>query len=75
MRAVANWEVAAAKIGFQDALVDYQNLTREQYETLHDTGTAEGLEEPQEGFVIESVGTSTTAGFSDEGIEYYTIVQ
>ena len=38
-------------------------------------GTAEGLADPSEGFVIEAVGTSSTAGFSDEGIEYYAVVQ
>jgi hydroxymethylglutaryl-CoA synthase len=75
MRAVENWESAAARIGFKRALVDYQNLSRSQYENLHDTGTAEGLEDPSEGFVIEAVGTSSTAGFSDEGIEYYAIVR
>ena len=73
MRAVENWEVAAHKIGFSDALIGYQNLTREQYESLHDTGDARGLEEPLEGFVIEAVGTHSAAGFSDEGIEYYAV--
>jgi hydroxymethylglutaryl-CoA synthase len=75
MRAVENWEAAAARIGFRQSLLDYQNLSRRQYENLHDTGTAEGLEDPAEGFVIEAVGSTTTAGFSDEGIEYYRIVQ
>jgi len=75
MRAVENWEAAASRIGFRRALVDYQDLSRSQYENLHDTGTAEDLEDPTEGFIIEAVGTSTTAGFSDEGIEYYAIVR
>ena len=38
-------------------------------------GDAPGLDEPVEGFVIEAVGTSSSAGFSDEGIEYYTIAR
>jgi hypothetical protein len=42
-----------------------------QYESLHDTGNAVGLEGPEEGFVIESIGSSSNARFSDEGIEYY----
>lgn len=75
MRAVRGWEDAASRIGFRKALVDYQDLSREQYESLHDTGDAGGLHEPSEGFVIETVGTSSTAGFSDEGIEYYRVVQ
>lgn len=75
MRAVDGWEKAAAKIGFTRALVDYQDLSRDQYESLHDTGDASGLDGPSEGFVIETVGTSSTAGFSDEGIEYYRVVR
>lgn len=74
MRAVPGWQDAAARIGFRKALVDYQDLTRDQYENLHDTGNASGLNGPSEGFVIDAVGTSSTAGFSDEGIEYYRVV-
>jgi hydroxymethylglutaryl-CoA synthase len=75
MRAVRGWQDAASRIGFRKALVDYQDLSREQYESLHYTGDAGGLHGPSEGFVIETVGTSSTAGFSDEGIEYYRVVQ
>jgi hydroxymethylglutaryl-CoA synthase len=65
------WEAAAAKIGFQTALETYQDLTRAQYESLHDTGNAPGLKDPDEGFVIDAIGTSTNPQLSDEGIEYY----
>lgn len=75
MRIVEGWQDAAAKIGFEAALEPYQNLTRSQYENLHDTGTAEGLESPDTGFVIQSVGTSSNPKFSDEGIEYYRFVR
>lgn len=75
MRAVPGWEAAASRIGFRKALVDFQDLTRDQYESLHDTGDAAGLTGPSTGFVIDTVGTSSTDGFSDEGIEYYTVVQ
>lgn len=75
MRAVTGWEDAASRIGFRRALVDYQDLSRAQYESLHDTGDASGLSGPTDGFVIETVGTSSTAGFSDEGIEYYRIIR
>jgi hydroxymethylglutaryl-CoA synthase len=71
MRVVAGWESQALKIGFEDALRDPQNLTREQYETLHDSGTAEGLQDPDQGFVIDAIGTNTNPKLSDEGIEYY----
>jgi hydroxymethylglutaryl-CoA synthase len=75
MTVSADWDEAAAKIGFEAALEDYQDLTREQYEQLHDTGTARGLAEPEDGFVIQSVGSSANAKFSDEGIEYYRYVR
>ena len=71
MRVVEGWEREAAKIGFEEALRDPQNLTREQYETLHDSGTAPGLHDPTDGFVIEAIGTNTNPSLSDEGIEYY----
>lgn len=74
MEIVPGWQKAAAKIGFEAALDPYQNLTRLQYENLHDTGTAEDLLSPDEGFVIQSVGTSSNPKFSDEGIEYYRFV-
>jgi hydroxymethylglutaryl-CoA synthase len=71
MRVVPGWEGAARRIGFEQALESPQNLTREQYEALHDSGTAEGLTDPDDGFVIDSIGTNTNPRLSDEGIEYY----
>ncbi len=71
MRVAAGWRDAASKIGFKRALDAYQDLTREQYESLHDTGDASDLDAPTEGFVIKSVGTTSKPNFSDEGIEYY----
>ena len=71
MTVVPGWEAAAAKIGFQAALETYQDLTRAQYESLHDTGNAPGLREPDEGFVVDAIGASTNPQLSDEGIEYY----
>jgi hydroxymethylglutaryl-CoA synthase len=74
MTVAATWREAAAKIGFEAALDPYQDLTQAQYESLHDTGTAQGLSEPSEGFVIQSIGSSSNPNFSDEGIEYYRLV-
>jgi hydroxymethylglutaryl-CoA synthase len=71
MTVVAGWEQAAAKIGFEDALEGAQNLTRLQYEALHDSGTAKGLTDPDDGFVIDEIGTNTNPALSDEGIEFY----
>lgn len=74
MTVTPDWAAAAAKIGFEEALENYQDLSREQYELLHDTGNAPGLVDPDEGFMVESVGNSTNPQFSDEGIEYYRYI-
>ncbi len=75
MSLVDDWQAAANRIGFQDALEPYQTLTQAQYESLHDTGNAEGLTDAADGFLIESVGASSNPSFSDEGIEYYRFVR
>jgi len=75
MIVVGGWEKAAEKIGFEEALEGAQNLTRQQYESLHDSGTALGLLDPDDGFVIESIGANDNPKLSDEGIEYYRYVQ
>ena len=71
MTLVENWQDAATRIGFEDALSPWQTLTRAQYESLHDNGRAEGLEDPGSGFVVDSIGDTSNPAFSDEGIEYY----
>jgi hydroxymethylglutaryl-CoA synthase len=74
MTVAPTWREAASKIGFEAALEPHQDLTKAQYETLHDTGTAQGLVDPDDGFVIQSIGSSANPNFSDEGIEYYRFV-
>jgi hydroxymethylglutaryl-CoA synthase len=75
MTVCEGWEDAAALIGFADALEPHQDLTQAQYESLHDTGTAPGLIDPDCGFVIESIGSSANQRFSDEGVEYYRFLR
>jgi hydroxymethylglutaryl-CoA synthase len=75
MTVAPTWREAAAKIGFEADLETYQDLTKAQYEALHDTGTAQGLRDPEDGFVIQSIGSSANPKFSDEGIEYYRFVR
>jgi hydroxymethylglutaryl-CoA synthase len=75
MRLTDNWHVAAGKIGFGAALAPQQTLTRQQYESLHDTGNAGGLAEPDAGFVIESVGSCLNPDINDEGVEYYRFLR
>lgn len=71
MTLVDNWQTAASRIGFSEALESWQALTQVQYENLHDNGVADGLENPDSGFQVDSVGDTTNPNFSDEGIEYY----
>jgi hydroxymethylglutaryl-CoA synthase len=75
MTVAPRWREAAALIGFEAALEPQQDLTQAQYENLHDTGTAQGLIEPDDGFVIQSIGSSANSKFSDEGVEYYRFVR
>jgi len=75
MRVTDGWEDAAAKIGFEADLDAHQNLTQQQYESLHDTGAADGLSDPEDGFVVESIGNNANPKFSDEGIEYYRFLR
>ena len=75
MTVTPTWREAASLIGFEAALESHQDLTQAQYESLHDTGTAQGLIEPDDGFVIQSIGSSANPNFSDEGIEYYRFVR
>jgi hydroxymethylglutaryl-CoA synthase len=75
MTVAPGWRQAAAKIQFRAALEPHQDLTRAQYESLHDTGSARGLMEPEDGFVIQSIGSSANPNFSDEGVEYYRFVR
>ena len=70
-----DWRTAALKIGFTDSLRPWQNLARAQYESLHDDGDAEGLEDPGSGFVMDCVGGSSNLAFSHERIEYYRFVR
>lgn len=72
-RATDGWREAAEKINLDAALVEHAvDLTREQYESLHDGATVPALSEtPQSGFVIDRIGRQDSAEFQDYGIEYY----
>lgn len=70
-----NWRVAAAKIRFSDAMEMTLDLSREQYEALHDGRRVHNLDYiPNNEFVIERVGHSDERHFSDLGIEYYRYI-
>lgn len=66
------WRDAAQRIDFASALRGAIDIDREQYESLHDTGVAEGLAAPVgQLFRLERVGRQTSGPFVDFGIEYY----
>jgi hydroxymethylglutaryl-CoA synthase len=73
---VAGWEDAAARIGFRDALASPIDLSKEQYEALHDGHDVPNLDfSPRHQFVISRVGETHEPAFQDLGVEYYEYVQ
>ena len=70
-----NWRKAAAKIRFADAMELALDLSREQYEALHDGRRVVGLDYvARNEFVIDHVGIVDERQFSDLGIEYYRYI-
>jgi hydroxymethylglutaryl-CoA synthase len=74
MRAVKGWEHAARKIAFMDALQPVVELDRENYLALHQRRRPSVAFRARDEFVIDRIGTRSSADFSDEGIEYYRYV-
>jgi hydroxymethylglutaryl-CoA synthase len=75
VRVTKGWREAARKIQLAKALEDPVDLSREQYEELHDHGQLNGLKlTPRQEFVIDHIGQSNDAKFQDLGIEYYRYV-
>ena len=70
LQVVPRWREAASKLGFAASLADAVDLTREQYEALHDGAPVAGLPE-ETGFVISRVGETYEERFQDLGIDYY----
>ena len=69
------WRDATAAIGFAGAMEFAIDLDFEQYAALHDGRRVSGLDyDPQNEFVIDSVGTTEERHFCDLGIEYYRYV-
>lgn len=74
MTAVPGWRDAAARIHFEKALTRASDLTREQYESLHDGTLVEHSFQPVDEFAILRVGETYDASFQDLGVEYYGFV-
>jgi hydroxymethylglutaryl-CoA synthase len=72
---VPGWERAARSIALKQALSSPIDLTREQYEALHDGREVPGLAyAPRSEFIITHVGNCYEAAFQDLGVEYYKYV-
>jgi hydroxymethylglutaryl-CoA synthase len=66
---------AASRIGLARALEGAVELSREQYEALHDGAEVPGLAyTPRQEFRIARVGQSYDPAFQDLGVEYYEYV-
>ncbi len=75
IRPVVGWEQAAKCIKLQRSLEGAINLTREQYESLHDGLEVTGLDHlPSAEFVITHVGECYEPTFQDLSVEYYKYV-
>ena len=73
--AVHGWEKAARCIALKQALGNAIDLTREQYEAMHDGREVTGLNyAPRSEFVISHIGNCYDPSFQDLGIEYYKYV-
>jgi hydroxymethylglutaryl-CoA synthase len=72
--AAPGWEQAARRIGFAAALGQAVDLTRAQYEALHDGVEVDLRYTPASEFRISRVGKSYETSFQDLGVEYYEYV-
>ncbi|MCA9668493.1 MAG: hydroxymethylglutaryl-CoA synthase family protein [Myxococcales bacterium] len=71
--AADNWQAAARRVDIGKALEGAIDLTREQYQLLHDEGRLEGVDyQPSGEFVIDRLGGRKETEFQDLGIEYYS---
>ncbi|PRP92067.1 hypothetical protein ENSA5_51610 [Enhygromyxa salina] len=72
LEVVPGWQEAAARVAFAEALGGSIDLSREQYEAIHDGRPAPDLPAAYSGpFVVERVGERNDPEFQDIGIEYY----
>jgi hydroxymethylglutaryl-CoA synthase len=69
-----DWRQAAAQIGVNQALEGAIDLSKDEYEALHD-GLSEPCPayEPSEQFIVDRIGDHSN-GYQDLGIEYYRFV-
>jgi hydroxymethylglutaryl-CoA synthase len=76
VRVSPDWAEAAKRIGFAASLSPAFDMSKEQYESLHDTRAAAALPTlPGGRFRIQRVGDRYEPAFQDLGIEYYEYVR
>jgi hydroxymethylglutaryl-CoA synthase len=76
IRMVPGWEAAVSAMRFAEALGPAIDLNQDQYLELRERSDPAALGyEPQGEFIVERVGSASTATFQDAGIEYYRYVQ
>lgn len=68
---VPGWQEQAGTIGVARALAGAIDLTREQYEALHEGKPFTGMQASPSGFAVDHVGRRNERDFQDIGIEYY----
>ena len=74
-RIPAGFQDYAARIGLSSAMEGAQDLTRAQYESLHDDQYADDLKPlPGDRFRITHLGEQRGAAFQDVGVEYYEYI-
>ncbi len=75
VKMVEDWREHAHRIGMKKALLGFVDLTRAEYEALHDAHTDKGVDTSiGQRFVVERVGQAQEADFQDVGVEYYRFV-
>jgi hydroxymethylglutaryl-CoA synthase len=73
---VEGFEAWALRVHAKKALAASIDLTKEQYEVLHDRRELVGLSyEPRDEFVISRVGAAYEPSFQDLGVEYYEYIR
>lgn len=75
IRPVEGWQAAAKCIRLAEALADPIDMTRSQYEALHDRRDSGDMNyAPSAEFIITHIGEQYDATFQDLGVEYYKYV-
>jgi hydroxymethylglutaryl-CoA synthase len=75
LHVVPGWQAQANRIRFRSALANPVDLSREQYEALHDGREIPNLSyQPRDEFIIARIGEVNEPAFQDLGIEYYEYV-